>query len=645
MTAPHAPTTAITALLSRALTELGVREHANQLELAHPAQESFGDYSSNIAMTTFAQLSAEKKAELAVQNPRAWAEKIVVVLKQLPTDPANLLSELTVAGPGFINFRLSEHFLLEKTAQFASGEYHLEKAASQRETHLVEYMQPNTNKPLHIGHLRNAILGASLIELLKSQGGDVKSATINNDRGLHIVKSMWGYLSFGRPDQDATQPTANWQENIALWLEQPDKWIKPEQMTEPKLKKPDHFVGHWYVIADRYAEEAAVQKAWQEMLISWEQADSADHTSVRALWQQMNDWFYQGYAESARRLNFHFDADQISYESRIYEAGRQIILDGAAKGIFIKLPDGAIKADLSKFNLPDKILLRRDGTGIYMTFDIELTRQRAAQHIKHPIWVVGSDQTLYFQQLFAVCELLGYGKREQFRHFAYGMVRLPEGKMSSRKGLVVYADDVLDAAVERAKQVMSEAGVAAELSPEEKEQVAEQIGTSAVKWSMLSQDPLSDFVFDLDTSLSFKGFAGPYVQYTYARCHSVLEKAIAVPIDIVIDNKVSFDDEKMKKLLESSLNDIAPAEMTVMRLVYQLPEVVAVAASEYAPHKLAVYLHQLAQAFNAFYAQCPIIQPSVAPEVQQRRVVITKAVEEVLARGLRLLGMSVVPKM
>lgn len=217
--------------------------------------------------------------------------------------------------------------------------------------------------------------------------------------------------------------------------------------------------------------------------------------------------------------------------------------------------------------------------------------------------------------------------------------------MSSRKGLVVYADDVLDAAVERAKQVMSEAGVAAELSPEEKEQVAEQIGTSAVKWSMLSQDPLSDFVFDLDTSLSFKGFAGPYVQYTYARCHSVLEKAIAVPIDIVIDNKVSFDDEKVKKLLESSLNDLAPAEMTVMRLVYQLPEVVAVAASEYAPHKLAVYLHQLAQAFNAFYAQCPIIQPSVAPEVQQRRVVVTKAVEEVLARGLRLLGMSVVPKM
>lgn len=612
----------------------------------HPAQAQFGDYSTNIAMATFAGLNQEFRQEHQLKSPRQWAEWLVTQLeiaRQSEPSFSQVVAAISVAGPGFINFSLTEDFLLEESLQLAAAEYQIspDLAATSKKI-IIEYMQPNTNKPLHVGHLRNAVLGNALINAHKAIGWDVKAATINNDRGLHITKSMWGYLVMGKQPLTAEANTEPWQQQLAAWQTQPDAWIKPERMTEERLQKPDHFVGYWYVQADRFAEDPQVQKTWQEMLIAWEQASDPQHQAVRRLWQRLNDWFYEGYQQSAARLGFWFDPDQISYESAIYEAGRQIIVDGAERGIFERLPDGAVRANLGQFKLPDKILLRRDGTGIYMTFDIELTRQRVQQHADKMVWVVGSDQNLYFQQLFAVSELLGYGKRQNFQHFGYGMVRLPEGKMSSRKGTVVYADDVMDSAVARALQIMSEAGVAVELSDAERHQVAEAVGMGAVKWTMLAQDPMTDLTFDLDTSVSFRGFAGPYVQYAYARASSVIEKAIAKYSDTLLSTKVGKDSKNQEKI---GLESLKSEEKALMRQLYQLPEVLNQVAAESAPHLLAIYLHQTAQAFNTFYAQCPIAHDDVPVAVRRRRLELTQAVRHVLRAGLLILGIPVVEKM
>lgn len=632
----RSPSVLIIDILNSAISQLKLNIH-DGCKVENPSNASFGDFATSIALSIFSANRSDSTFISLYPNPRSLADALAEeVRNQVSKSGKTIFSNIEVAGAGFINFTLHHNYLLEFSQQLVINQAKLPKPSKTAGSAIIEYLGPNTNKPLHIGHLRNGALGLAVGNLLTETGWQVHFATINNDRGLHIMKSVWGYLELARKTDDAE--VKPWQSLLQEWHNDPESWLVPLEMPDQHLKKPDHFVGHWYKLADTRAEDPDVQAAWAQMLLTWEKQDSDHHDQLRQLWKQMNDWFYDGYRQTATRLGISFDPKYVSYESEIYEAGKNIILEATDKGIFQKLPDGAVKVELEAYGLPDKILLRKDGTGIYMTFDIELTRQRSAHKANKLIWVVGVDQQLYFQQLFAVSELLGYGKREDFYHFAYGMVRLPEGKMSSRKGIVVYADDLLDAAKEKATQVMAETNIAKTFTQDERDKVVESVGVGAVKWTMLSQDPVSEITFDVNESVSFKGFAGPYIQYTVARCYSVLEKAknstTNEPIDVLINSTMLYSEPT------------ATEEVDLLRNLIKYFDAVERAAENYSPHVLAVYLFELSQAFNTFYANCPILTENAEEKDQvARRLVLTAATIAVLKRGLELLGISPITKM
>lgn len=577
--------------------KVSIQETLSEMSLVLAAVELdasslFGDYSTNVAM----HLAKQQKA-----NPVVLAKDIVKKIhdKNLP-----YIEKIEVAGPGFINFYVKDNYLLSQLSL-----PHFKKTGKKI---IIEYMQPNTNKPLHVGHLRNATLGLAVINMLREVGNDVKAATINNDRGLHIIKSMWAYLMLGK--KEPTQ-AKTWQETIKEWIKSPKDWKMPSDMEEKRVQKGDHFVGYWYTLADtHYEEEQETKDAMQAMLVAWENKQDSYHSQVRALWKQLNDWFYEGAFKTYKVLGVTFDEDQINYESEIYEAGKQIILNHIDGKFFVRLPDGAVQAKLEeKFHLPDKILLRKDGTGIYMTFDIEQTRLRTLQNADKLVWVVGNDQDLYFKQLFAVCELLGYGMASSFFHFSYGMVKLPTGKMSSRKGTVVYGDDVLDMGIKRAIEVMNEAGVAKNLESDLRQEVAQQVGIGAVKYTLLSYDPKSEIAFDIKKSVTFEGNSGPYLQYSLARANSVIQK-------------IQKHEEKSVELSES--------EKKLLHILAAFDEVLLKSANEYAPHQLTTYLIRLAQEFNTMYATS---RPILGITIREN---LTKAFCETMKKGLTLLGIA-----
>ncbi|MEX0896116.1 MAG: arginine--tRNA ligase [Patescibacteria group bacterium] len=635
------PQLVLETAFSQVIESLGLSIDEEQLRLQQPAQSDHGEYASSCALHLFSQLKNASDDRFA--SPRELAENIVAELNTyFKNQEIELFDAFSVAGPGFINCTLASSALVQHAAELASmplTEFSVHPQEKQRV--LLEYVGPNTNKPLHIGHLRNAALGVAMCRLWERSRHEVNRATIYNDRGLHITKSMWAYLYFAaQPARDFQKQT--WQEVLAVWLGDNSSWLKPEDMEDARLKKPDHFVGHWYQQADALADDAAVQEVWSAMLQAWENELDSQHQAVRTLWSWLNDYFYQGFAETTERLGVFFDDAHISHESAIYQAGKKIVQDGARAGTFEQLDDGAIRAHLEdRFNLPNKILLRKDGTGIYMTFDIELARQRSETGVDRLLWLVGQDQELYFQQLFAICEMLGYGTRDRYRHFAYGMVRLPEGNMSSRKGRVVYADQLLDLAVEKAREIMTETQVAKDLSAEEAAAVAEAVGVGAVQWTMLGQEPVSEMTFDITKSVSFKGFAGPYIQYTVARCASVVRQAEQIS---TIDYETFRDSAKPFDI------EIETSEKEVLRNLTIYIDVVERSTAQDAPQLLTTYLHTLAQSFNGFYAEVRIVndlgsKDAGAREAAQRRVMMTTAVQKVLRDGLGLLGIEAPRKM
>jgi arginyl-tRNA synthetase len=632
----------IKSLISEAVEPLDLGFPLPNIHIERPAQLSHGDYSTPLALALYKLGS--KQNDLQFANPRSLAEAIVTQLTNnlQKNDAAYVIKSITIAGPGFINFTLSDRFFLEETYNSILTQEELFKSPKQAQSIIIEYISPNTNKPLHIGHVRNAALGSTMGRILEKLGWNVDLAIINNDRGLHITKSMWAYLMLGKKSQQtglsaqpATDQLTNWQAVLEDWILHKNEWLTPQDMPDERMRKPDHFVGFWYQKGDTFAEDTTIQGVWSQMLQAWEGKDLPYHAQVRKLWAYLNEYFYAGFLETTAVLDASFTPEEINYESQIYEAGKEIVLKAADAGVFEKLPDGAIKVNLEKYKLPDKILLRRDGTGIYMTFDIELTRRRAEKHIDKFVWVVGVDQKLYFQQLFAVAELLGYGNQEKFYHFAYGMVRLPEGKMSSRKGRVVYADDLLEMAQDTAREIMQQSGFAKELPPEEFESVSAAVGVGAIKWTMLAQDAQSEITFNIAESVNFTGFAGPYIQYTHARTHSIFKKAengsIAVSFDALLNNK---------EYLNYQLN---AEERDIFLNVNKYFDIVDKAAQEFAPHHLCVYLHELAQSFNTFYAHQKIVGENNMQTTV--RLALTKAVQRILANGLTTLGITAVERM
>jgi len=564
--------------------------------LEHPKEESHGDYAVNIAM----QLASVLRRS-PVQIAQEIAEKI-----KLPAGVASV----EVVQPGFINFWLDQPWLLQNIDQIELvGTKYGSSDWGKGKTWLIEHTSPNPNKAMHLGHLRNNVTGMAIANLWEAIGITVIRDAVDNNRGISIAKLMWGFLKFARKDEKTTPP------DIAHWSAHPDQWHTPESLHT----RPDRFMDRLYTLAaeDCKADPEVDQKV-RQMVVDWE---AKDETTWK-LWKHVLDYVYTGQNMTFARLGNKWD--KVWHEHEHYQKGKDYVEEGLKKGIFRRLESGAILTDLEKYKLPDTVVIKSDGTSLYITQDLALTDLK--QKVLHPdktFWVIGPEQSLAMKQVFAVSEQLGIGKREDFVHIAFGYMSIKgQGKMSSRLGNVIYIDDLIDTAKEVVVEQMKERAFA---SPEEKERVAEEIAVGSVKYSILKVGRMTDTAFDFATSLSVEGDSGPYLQYTYARSQSVLAKA---------------QGELSPISAEIKLNS---AELAVLRWLYRYPETVQAAAMQFAPNCLANYLYELAQRFNTFYNSNQILVDDA--DTQNFRLHLTTVVAQILENGLHVLGIATPKKM
>ena len=487
---------------------------------------------------------------------------------------------------------------------------------------MIEYSSPNTNKPLHLGHVRNNLLGWALANVVEACGNRVVKTNIVNDRGIHICKSMLAWQKYG---QGETPETSG--------------------------KKGDHLIGDYYVAFDKHyraevaelkarfvAEgmepEAAEEKAKKEsplmqeahaMLVKWEQGDE----EVRALWRRMNEWVYAGFDETYKALGVGFD--KIYYESDTYLEGKEKVEEGLAKGIFYRKPDGSVWADLTAEGLDEKLLLRADGTSVYMTQDIGTAKLRFRDFpIDKMIYVVGNEQNYHFQVLSILLDKLGFEWGKSLVHFSYGMVELPNGKMKSREGTVVDADDLIAGMIAQARQTADEAGKFDDMSEEEKAVVARIVGMGALKYFLLKVDARKNMLFNPEESIDFNGNTGPFIQYTYARIRSILRKAeaegIAVPDALPRDVELSTKEEE------------------IVQHIADFAGVVRQAGEEYQPAAVANYCYELVKEYNQFYHDFSIMRETDAKK-QAFRLVLSQNVAKVVRLGMGLLGIEMPERM
>ena len=520
---------------------------------------------------------------------------------------------------GFLNFIFRPDTWLAMLGGIDKEEHYGEKQATEESPlAMVEYSSPNTNKPLHLGHVRNNLLGWSLARILEANGNRVVKTNIVNDRGIHICKSMLAWQKWGNG-------------------------ITPEAAH----KKGDHLIGDFYVLFDKHyreevatlkaqyeadgmAADAAEEKAKQEaplikkahkMLVKWEQGDK----EVRDLWQKMNSWVYAGFDETYKALGVSFD--KIYYESDTYLVGKRKVMEGLEKGLFFKKEDGSVWADLTKEGLDQKLLIRGDGTSVYMTQDIGTAAMRFSDYpIDKMIYVVGNEQNYHFQVLSILLDRLGFKWGKDLVHFSYGMVNLPNGKMKSREGTVVDADELIAQMIGEARKMSDELGKGAEMSDEEKRQVARIVGLGALKYFILKVDARKNMLFNPAESIDFNGNTGPFIQYTYARIRSIMRKATGVK--------------------ETLKEGYAPNEKEV-ELIQKLSEyevAVADAGKNYNPAGICNYCYELTKLFNSFYHDYSILSAE-SESAFAFRYILARNVAKVIKNGMRLLGIEVPERM
>jgi arginyl-tRNA synthetase len=511
---------------------------------------------------------------------------------------------------GFLNIKLSAGFWHRQFAAMAGAERYGMHAPSGK-TVVVEYSSPNTNKPLHLGHIRNNLLGWSVARLLEANGHKVIKVNLVNDRGIHICKSMLA-----------------WQ-----------KWGKGET-PESSGKKGDHLVGEYYVLFDKkYKEQQAGLKAQgksdeeaakqapviaeaQEMLRRWERGDEA---TVR-LWRMMNDWVYAGFNETYQKLGVHFD--RIYYESDTYLSGKKIVAGGLEKGVFTQHPDGSVWIDLTAGGLDQKLVLRADGTSVYMTQDLGTAQQRYEEyHFDEHLYVVGNEQNYHFRALKLVLEKLGYPWAAAIYHLSYGMVELPEGKMKSREGTVVDADDLIAEMITTARETSVELGKLEEIPADEQQRLFEMTGLGALKYFILKVDPKKTMLFDPKESIDFNGHTGPFIQYTHARIKSVLRKAAeqALPAELTHAGW-------MEK------------EISLIKILHAFPAKIREAGDEHSPALIANYAYELAKEFNQYYHDVSVLkEPDAA--VKKQRLLLLQQVAAVLKTAMNILGIGLPERM
>ena len=563
----------IAKFLKKYLTELTLDEIESILEIP-PAEINY-----TYAFPCF------KLAKLRKMAPQKIAEELA---KSMIIPP--FLDEIKAIGP-YLNFRISTRVLLKnifKQKENFGRIRDLEQGNKKKSLRIViEYPSPNTNKPLHLGHVRNMLLGSSLSNLLKYKGHQVFQVNLNNDRGIHICKSMLAYLKWGNGK-------------------------------EPN-KKPDHFVGDFYVKYNQMQKKnPSLEQEARELLKKWEQGDP----EVLSLWRKLNDWALEGFKETYKKLGVSFDKEY--FESEIYKKGKEIVLEGLNKGIFEKTEDGAIIARLKeRYGLEDKILIRSDGTSIYITQDIYLAYLKKKDfNYDKSIYVVGDEQIDHFKRLFAILDMMGF--HENNYHLAYGMIRLPEGKMKSREGTVVDADDIIAEMENLALKEVDERYP--EIDENEKSRRARIIGLAALKFFILKFSPIKGFVFNPKESISFEGETGPYTQYCYARIESIIQKS-----GRKIDLDVDWNLLKHEK------------EIQLIKQLNYFPEILDDIENSYNIHLIPQYLLNLCQAFNSFYSSCKVI--SKDKKLEDARLLLIKCVQIIIKTGLEILGIETLEQM
>ncbi len=565
-------------------------------------QSTKKEFEGNLTVVVFPWVKAARKA------PEAVGQEIGQWLAE--NEPA--VERFNVVK-GFLNIVIKPTFwnaVLKHIAE--DSNFGIKEADEQSPLVMVEYSSPNTNKPLHLGHLRNILLGHSLSEILKACGNRVVKTNIVNDRGIHICKSMLAWLKWGN---GAT----------------------PESLGQ----KGDHLIGDYYVAFDKHykaevaelieqgmskedAEKASplLQEA-RQMLVKWENKDP----EVRALWEKMNSWVYDGFDVTYKRMGVDFD--KIYYESDTYLVGKDKVLEGLDKGIMYRKADGSVWADLTADGLDHKLLLRSDGTSVYMTQDIGTAALRFRDYpIDKMIYVVGNEQNYHFQVLSLLLDKLGFRWGKDLVHFSYGMVELPEGKMKSREGTVVDADDLMDDMARTAKEVSASMGKLADLSDDELTEIAETVGLGALKYFLLKVDPRKNMTFNPKESIDFNGNTGPFIQYTYARIRSVLRKAQESGFTIG-DYSAVIPNEKEIALIQR-LNDF--------------PYVVSEAGRTYSPALIANYAYDLVKEYNQFYHDCSILRET-NESVRSLRLALSHVTARTVRTAMSLLGIIVPERM
>lgn len=601
-----------------------------------PAEKSHGDYSTTVAMAIFSKAKSQNKVNNKAQetqdkqpksqnqafeykSPRDLALAIMSEI-QKNSEQMKHFVKLDIAGAGFINFYLSDAFLVADFATKLQNPQTLLKKVLSPKKYLIEHTSPNPNKAMHLGHLRNNVTGMAIAEILKAVGHDVVRDAMDNNRGIAIAKLMWGYLKFAR--KDGKEMT-----DLSYWYDHQDEWQTPEDLG----LRPDRFVDELYVkAADDTKNNKDNEQIVRQMVIDWENHDKKNW----ALWEKVLKFSHDGQNMTLKRLDSVWD--KVWHEHEHYEKGKELVKKGLEMGILRKLDDGAILTDLeAKYGLTDTIVEKSDGTALYITQDLALTKLKKDTFKADKLcWIIGPEQSLALKQMFAVCEQLGIVNFADCNHIPYGYMSIKgKGKMSSRAGNVVYIDELLDDANASVKEIMSELGDRAQkLSADE----IEAIGVGAVKYSILKVGRMQAMSFDFKESISFNGNCGPYIQYAYVRCLSILEKAEKQSINLHFDTL--FD---IKSYSEMTL---AKEERDLLLAIMRYSDVVHKAAEDFAPHLISNYLFELASMYSSFYTNHSVLD-SNNELMTNFRVALTKLVAENLKHGLSLLGIKTIKKM
>jgi len=562
-------------------------------------QKTRKDFEGDITLVVFPLLKASKK------GPEQTAEQIGEYLKEKVIEVADFN-----VVKGFLNLEITQEYWYNQfVTAYNTDDYGVVSSVENAPTYLVEYSSPNTNKPLHLGHIRNNLLGYSVAEIIKASGKNVKKVQVINNRGIHICKSMVAWQDFGNGETP-----------------------------ESSGLKGDHLVGKYYIefdknykkeIADLVADkmelkdaekQAPIFKKAQEMLRSWE----AKEPTVIALWKKMNGWVYSGFESTYKRLGVDFDKNY--YESDTYLLGKKVVEIGLEKGVFYKEEDGSVWIDLSAEGLDKKIILRSDGTAVYMTQDIGTAIQRHEDFaFSNMAYTVGNEQDYHFKVLFLILDKLGYDWAKSCYHLSYGMVDLPSGKMKSREGTVVDADELMDGMVSTAKGIAKDLGKLDGMTDQEANELYEIVGMGALKYFMLKVDPRKRMLFDPKESIDFNGNTGPFIQYTYARIQSLKRKHNA---EVVMPSAVN----------------ITAKEQEIIKLLTEFPAVIQEAAANYSPALMANYVYDLVKEYNTYYQNTAILTAE-SEELINFRLGLSVKVGEVIKTSMSLLGVNVPDRM